>query len=365
MVSALRCLYTDMAASVSLWAGVDSRSFKIERGVRQGDPLSPLLFNMLLDQVLEEVRVIWRRRGYGTNVGQNGTQKLTHIAFADDMTLVSRSWISLKRMIALLRAALLKRGLRLHPSKCKVQTNSDNCQVRGQAQIDNDFCVEILPQGDVLKFLGTDVDLSDASGAAIQNRIDAAWRCFWSLKQLLLNRKVSVNRRLKLFDATVSSVALYCCQSWTPRAEEFRKLEVTRRSMLRRIVGTRRGSEESWLEWMVRVTRKAVDMASSQHVRQWQHAHLKSKWQWAGHVARRPDTSWLWRVTVWRDQEWQSFFTDLGMARPLRPSRRRWMRWADPVYNFCKQQGLGEWMQASQDKERWNVLTEGFALSFK
>jgi len=35
-------------------------------------------------------------------------EKLTHIAFADDMTLVARSFLSMKRMLITLREALRK-----------------------------------------------------------------------------------------------------------------------------------------------------------------------------------------------------------------------------------------------------------------
>ena len=136
-----------MRASVFLWNGAESRSFRVERGVRQGDPLSPLLFNLVLDRVLEEVAIVWRRRGYGTNIGQTGGTRLTHLAFADDMTIIARSWISSKRMIALLRAALRKRGLKLQAAKCKVQTNMGDWHLRGQVNVDDSFSVEILPKG--------------------------------------------------------------------------------------------------------------------------------------------------------------------------------------------------------------------------
>ena len=52
-----------------------------------------------------------------------GILDLTHIAFADDQTLLASNWLTMKQMISSLRAALLKKGPTLQPSKCKVQTN--------------------------------------------------------------------------------------------------------------------------------------------------------------------------------------------------------------------------------------------------
>ena len=183
------------------------------------------------------------------------------------------------------------------------------------------------------------------------------------MKQILQNHKISVNRRLRLFYSTVGSVVLYGCESWTPRAEELRALEVTRRAMLRRIVGTRRFPEEEWLNWIQRVTRKAVAMAVSQNVRNWQWAHFKSKWLWAGHVARRPTTIWVWRVTTWRDDEWQELASTAGLGRPLRPSRRRWMKWEDALRRFCDSCGAGEWKHHAQQRDNWSTAAESFATS--
>ena len=62
-VQALRKLYRGMQAYVQLWPGVESRRFVVMRGVRQGDPLSPVLFNLVLTEVLKEVDTVWQQRG--------------------------------------------------------------------------------------------------------------------------------------------------------------------------------------------------------------------------------------------------------------------------------------------------------------
>jgi hypothetical protein len=120
LLAMLRKLYKDMAAYVQAVPGVESRRFSVRRGVRQGDPLSPALFNLVVTQVLKEVEPVWQRRGYGTHVGQRTDGKrLTCVAFADDMTLIARSWTQLKRMVLTLKDALAEKGLNLHPSNAK------------------------------------------------------------------------------------------------------------------------------------------------------------------------------------------------------------------------------------------------------
>ena len=354
VISSLRKLYSDMKAYVNLWPGADSRVFNIERGVRQGDPLSPLLFNLVMKNVLGDVLPVWGRRGYGTNVGSTVRgQRLTHCSFADDMTLIARSWLSMKRMLVMVRDSLAKFGLTLHPSKCQVQTNLGQEVPRGLTTIEEGFAVEVLPVGIGLVVLGTVLDLEDPTKLEIENRIAVSWRMFWGMSKLLLNRKISINRRMKVFDSTVASCVLWCTESWTPRVEELRKLEGARRSMLRRILGSKRGSTEEWLDWIQRCTHKALSLSTRVGGRSWIDMHLQRKWHWAGHVARRGLDSWLLRTTSWRDSNWQSVVQDLAY-RPVRPSRRRWMKWEEALRRYCQAKGGSPWMQAARTKEEWN-----------
>ena len=284
--------------------------------------------------------------------------RLTHVAFADDCTLIARSWTSLKRMVLQLLEALWKRGLSLHPTNCKIQTNIDTWESRGDVMLEDGFSVEVLAVGEPLQVLGTALAFQDSTQHEILSRVSAGWRSFWSLKTLLMNQRTSVKRRMKLFDSTVASCVLWCAQSWALRQEEVRILRSTRRAMLRRIAGVRRAPDEDYVDWIKRGTQKAEAIAASSRVREWTKAHYSMKWSWAGHVARRPTDSWIWRTTSWRDSEWQGLLDEsTSCTRPLRPSRRRWTRWEDGLRRFCAAEGLGKWQALAQNRELWSTFT--------
>ena len=153
--------------------------------------------------------------------------------------------------------------------------------------------------------------------------------------------------------ATVSNCVMWCCESWSPRTEELRKLEVARRAMLRKIVWFRQGPEEDWLTWIQRATLKTLDIADKTKVRKWIAFHYKRKWMWGGHVARSSYHSWLHQVTTWHDSSWQSSMLELGGHRALRPSTRRWMKWEDPLRRFCASSGLPQWTVLACRREEW------------
>uniref|UniRef100_A0AAV2L9F4 Reverse transcriptase domain-containing protein n=1 Tax=Knipowitschia caucasica TaxID=637954 RepID=A0AAV2L9F4_KNICA len=89
-----------------------TKEIPIKLGVKQGDPLSPLLFNLALDPLL-----------YALDDGRAGFEfgedaAIAAMAFADDLVLVSGSWEGMRSNLAVLDAFCDRVGLAVNPDKC-------------------------------------------------------------------------------------------------------------------------------------------------------------------------------------------------------------------------------------------------------
>jgi len=80
--------------------GCPTEEFPMERGLRQGDPLSLFLFLLAAEgfNVLMNAMVgVDLFQGYG--VGQNDEVRLTHLQFADDTIIIGeKSWQNVRTM---------------------------------------------------------------------------------------------------------------------------------------------------------------------------------------------------------------------------------------------------------------------------
>ena len=66
-INLLKRLYTDQKATVL--TDKESDVFEIKRGTKQGEPLSSLLFNTVLQAALEDDLALWREEGVGHQSG--------------------------------------------------------------------------------------------------------------------------------------------------------------------------------------------------------------------------------------------------------------------------------------------------------
>jgi retron-type reverse transcriptase len=84
-INALAKLYEDQSAQV--FAEELSRNFKIEKGTKQGDLVSPILVNAVRERIMQQPKKEWNAKHYGIQLGHGDGALLNNLRFADDVVL--------------------------------------------------------------------------------------------------------------------------------------------------------------------------------------------------------------------------------------------------------------------------------------
>ena len=122
--------------------------------------------------------------------------------------------------------------------------------------------------------------------------------------------------------------------------------------MLRRIAGPKRRLDEDLVAWIVRSSHSARKVAVNAGVKCWITERLRSKWRWAGHVARMSCQRWARKVTQWRDADWCK-----GGGGPRRPARDHWFRWEDEFRRFADSNSWDSWSKVAAIKAEKGTLS--------
>ena len=249
---------------------VDGCFFDISRGVRQGDVLSPMLFNAALESVMRR----WKRRlhDHGLLLAPQ-FERLTNLRYADDLLLFGRSLGEVVYMFEALVQELSVAGLSINGGKTKILTTCTGT-TEDAAPLFVDAAgsfLEVVKRNGRHKYLGRlfSGDLRLRGQCNLEHRILCAWLKFHQLAPTLQNRNIPVRLRLRLFNAVVTPAALYSLPSTPLTASQQSTLDITQRKMLRRIVGYVRQENESWEETGRRMKQRLANALAQYPVNDW------------------------------------------------------------------------------------------------
>lgn len=150
----IRDLY-DNSTTYLLGDGWKSEAIKPSVGVKQGDPLSPFLFNLVIDGLLVSLPNHIAARIDDTPVNA--------LAFADDLVLAASTKEGLQELLATTHHYLYSCGLKLNAAKCKTLSIQGQPKQHRTVIVPNRFTVgdTVLPsflRTDVITYLGIDFD---------------------------------------------------------------------------------------------------------------------------------------------------------------------------------------------------------------
>ena len=125
-ISLFKKIYKDQKASVQ--TDVESNMFEIMKGTKQGDPLSSLLFNTVLQNSLKDDNPRWQKKNMGIYLSVDDHDCLTNLRFADDVLLFASSKQQLQKMLCAFKKSTEKVGLGIHSGETKVLSNQARTQ---------------------------------------------------------------------------------------------------------------------------------------------------------------------------------------------------------------------------------------------
>ena len=91
-----------------------SKPFSFRRGVFQGDPLSPIVFLMVFNPILQSLKQEEERFGYKLE-----DKMFITLPYADDFCLITTNKRSHQKIINNTNDNVLSMGMKLKPSKCR------------------------------------------------------------------------------------------------------------------------------------------------------------------------------------------------------------------------------------------------------
>ena len=168
-INALKRLYERQTGTVV--GHEESCAFRITRGTKQGDPISPRLFNAVLEKAMAQLKATWIQRGWGTRLGVGREERLLNLRFADDILLVSISFKVLTKMMEEMRVAVGEVVLEMHFGKTYLRTANAQGRKQSSAVSTNVGAneVDIMSEDQSTKYLGRALASSDYHDQEIRN----------------------------------------------------------------------------------------------------------------------------------------------------------------------------------------------------
>jgi hypothetical protein len=198
-------MYSELQLCVSLSDGL-SLPFRSTVGLKQGCNLSPLLFNIFINEIPEIIN------SSNSDPPMLANMPVSSLLYADDLVLVSKSKIGLQNAINALNGFSRDWFLEINETKTKCLVFSKGRQsVCSEFTIGDkelSFCNEYCYLGVIFSKTGS----LKAAASALNDKATAAM--FSLINNLYRHRSVKPRIMLDLFDKMITPIALYGVEVW-------------------------------------------------------------------------------------------------------------------------------------------------------
>ena len=187
-----------------------SEYFNYNRGVRQGCILSPLLFNLYLNDIPSRLQ---NTQGLDPITLPNGS-RLNLLLYADDLVLISTSTVGLQRSINSLHQFCKESLMSVNTQKSKVMIFQKQCRksiLEKHSFFLDDLQIDNVPS---YSYLGSTISSNGSFTISKQKSVEKTRRSIFATKRFLDYCKFPLKLCNKLFDSLFLPILLYNSEVW-------------------------------------------------------------------------------------------------------------------------------------------------------
>ena len=189
----------------------------------------------------------------------------------------------------------------------------------------------VIKQSNEFNYLGSVLTEEGGTEKAVRQRVKEAWRKWRELTGVILDKKMPLKLKMKIYKTTIRPVLLYGAETWALKRKEEELLERTEMRMVRWIAGI------SLLE-----RRESQDIRRMCGICNVKEKAREARLRYYGHVMRREEEEPVKRAK------------NMPVMGRRSVGRQR-IRWMDVVKRDMDEMGLGE--EDAENRNGWRRLT--------
>ena len=333
----IKSLYKNTQFKVEI-DGVESEWEQQATGIRQGCPLSPYLFILVMTVMFDEIH-----KELGATLIEKRIPGVTfdEILYADDTICIGTDTKSINKFLKAIEEKGKEFGLKLNQTKCEVVTSMRNPNVHFK----DGTRVKIVEEA---KYLGCHINEQSDYRKELGKRISIAMITLKKLDIFWLHSNCPAKFKLQAADAIIRTKILYGLESAQLGEPELKRLDLIQLKIFRKILGLKTtfvNRENTNVKLWKDVRAKTTSEGKKKHIVSFRQAYRKAKIQtlakilldergnknqmifdnelqermYSNRRVGRPKTSWteaaikeMWEEIRNTDKEWRHKVLDLN-----------------------------------------------------
>ena len=353
MIDMIQKMYANPTFYVEV-EGLKSSWKRQRRGIRQGCPLSPYLFILVMNRIIQEVNdlkeeVTKARTGEEFQAIDMEGLTITELLFADDTMIMAKSSSSMESHVWIIEIISAMYGLKLNKGKCIEVTNKE-----GESRVHFEGGQE-MKRSSSTNYLGTTINARADPAKEVNRRITMARAAEARMQSFWREGKVQTKWKILMYNAIVGAKLTYGLEVLPMNDTLLNKLDAFYYRGLRRIFNMQStyinrnadNKNEVVLQRALHVLNTCMDSGTASP-RQLQKlaaeevmpsGKLKAKAvKLLGHIINSDERDLLKQVTIKDNEEEFNLPTKNRVGRPrvcwiLETAKLAWERWSKEEIN--------------------------------